>query len=304
MIKYKFNSVLILLSTILLSSFVFYSVDHKIKYDKAPPGTIEIDSFFFIDYTEVRNLDYLEFMYWTKVVYGLNSAKYKSILPAVDLWMEEDSCLQYLSDSIYLLHPAYRDYPVVGVSQKQARIYCKWRSDRVFEYILVKNKIIEYELIQDSSNFFTVSKFFKGEYVKNPHSIISVYPAYRLPTELEWKKAVDFFSEYNKSIKCKSKYCDLHITKDSLIVQYNIKPCKGDSVVYFPMKPVACNGRKRIGTNLKGNVSEWLDKDNLIIGGSWKGTRLQEFDWPRYADKPTCNIGFRAVCEWKEFKKN
>ena len=32
----------------------------------------------------------------------------------------------------YLRHPAYRDYPVVGVSWLQANIL-KWRSDRVNE---------------------------------------------------------------------------------------------------------------------------------------------------------------------------
>ncbi|HEY5325593.1 MAG TPA: SUMF1/EgtB/PvdO family nonheme iron enzyme, partial [Mucilaginibacter sp.] len=36
----------------------------------------------------------------------------------------------------YLRHPAYQDYPVVGVSWDQAQDYCTWRTDRVNENIL------------------------------------------------------------------------------------------------------------------------------------------------------------------------
>jgi formylglycine-generating enzyme required for sulfatase activity len=44
----------------------------------------------------------------------------------------------------YFRYPAYRDYPVVGVSWIQANDFCKWRTDRVNEYILVEQGIIKW----------------------------------------------------------------------------------------------------------------------------------------------------------------
>ena len=38
----------------------------------------------------------------------------------------------------YLRHPAYQNYPVVGVSWIQANQFCIWRTDRVNEDALEK----------------------------------------------------------------------------------------------------------------------------------------------------------------------
>ena len=43
----------------------------------------------------------------------------------------------------YLRHPAYKNYPVVGVSWLQATDYCKWRTDRVNEQILINCVLTE-----------------------------------------------------------------------------------------------------------------------------------------------------------------
>jgi formylglycine-generating enzyme required for sulfatase activity len=49
----------------------------------------------------------------------------------------------------YLRHPSYADYPVVGVSWLQANDFCKWRTDRVNEYILSREGIINWHFTDD-----------------------------------------------------------------------------------------------------------------------------------------------------------
>ena len=67
----------------------------------------------------------------------------------------------------YLRHPAYRDYPVVGVSWIQANEYCKWRTDRVNEYILAREGILDWEMgNKELSPFqmFSTEAYLSGQY--------------------------------------------------------------------------------------------------------------------------------------------
>ena len=43
----------------------------------------------------------------------------------------------------YLRHPGYGQYPVVGVSWRQAVNYCKWRGERVNEKILIDMGVLK-----------------------------------------------------------------------------------------------------------------------------------------------------------------
>ncbi|HOY38916.1 MAG TPA: SUMF1/EgtB/PvdO family nonheme iron enzyme, partial [Bacteroidales bacterium] len=55
---------------------------------------------------------------------------------------------------MYFWHPAYDNYPVVGVSWHQAMAYCQWRSDRLNEDILIAEKILK-----QRSFYFTTDEF-------------------------------------------------------------------------------------------------------------------------------------------------
>jgi gliding motility-associated lipoprotein GldJ len=106
---------------------------------------------FYMDRTEVTNLHWLEYMYWMKRVYNKTYPHvYKKCLPDTLAWR---TALGYREKYVnyYLRHPSYADYPVVGVSWLQANDFCKWRTDRVNEAILVREGILKWHFADEGS---------------------------------------------------------------------------------------------------------------------------------------------------------
>ena len=194
---------------------------------------------FYIDETEVTNLMYLEFLDWLKLVFPQDNLQYKQIyegaIPDTLVWRNQLGYFEELTTN-YLRHPAYAEYPVVGVNWLQAVQLAEWRTDRVNEYILEREAYIEkdvrYTEIDANSTFST------SAYLKIPESTyggkidslvgkngrqkkdtteVNVYagvdsglllPAYRLPTESEWEYAALALGgerEYN-AYRGKKKY--------------------------------------------------------------------------------------------------
>lgn len=170
------------------------------------PRRVTVSSFY-LDQTEVRNLDYCEFLYWTRRVFAVDYPEvYTKRLPDTLVWRDRLAYNEPYVD-YYLRHPSYRDYPVVGVSWQQASDYCEWRSDRVNEYILVREGILKMDPNQQNEENFNTDAYLAGQYegmVKNdlydmdPNGSGTrkvrmedgiLLPKYRLPTEAEWEFA-------------------------------------------------------------------------------------------------------------------
>ena len=169
-------------------------------------------SSFYMDQTEVTNFQWLEYMYWISRAYNETYPMvYKNALPDTLVWRSKLGDNEKFVD-YYLRHPAYRDYPVVGVSWLQANDYCKWRTDRVNEYILIREGVLDFNIEQRDENSFNTDAYYAGQYeeglVKNitdldPSNINGkklgtrivrmedgiLLPRYRLPTEAEWEFA-------------------------------------------------------------------------------------------------------------------
>lgn len=91
---------------------------------------------------------------------------YRKALPDTLCWRSPLSSMEHFVN-YYLRHPAYRDYPVVGVSWIQANEYCKWRTDRVNEYILAREGILDWEMgNKELSPFqmFSTEAYLSGQY--------------------------------------------------------------------------------------------------------------------------------------------
>ena len=197
----------------------------------------------------------------------------------------------------YFFHPAFDDYPVVGINWKQAVAFTKWRT-QMMNAFLRKNK--------------------------QP-----VLPEFRLPTESEWEYAsrggLDFSpypwgGPYTRNIKG----CFLA----------NFKPLRGNYVADGGLKTVQVQSYNPNGYGLydmAGNVAEWtsnsydesafsyshdmnmdyhynaIESDNAVLkrksirGGSWKDiayfiqTSTRSFE---YQDTAKSYIGFRCAVDF------
>ncbi|MBU2046279.1 MAG: SUMF1/EgtB/PvdO family nonheme iron enzyme [Bacteroidetes bacterium] len=111
-----------------------------IGFDYAAPKRRVTVATFYMDETEVANIDWLEYLNWIKEV-PQDPRWYYEALPDTLVWR---SPLAYNEPYVnnYLRHPAYQDYPVVGVTWEQAVAYCDWRTNIVNETKLRNNGIL------------------------------------------------------------------------------------------------------------------------------------------------------------------
>ena len=195
---------------------------------------------------------------------------------------------------MYFWHPAYDDYPVVGVNWKQARAFCIWRTQLLNSYLADEG----------------------GAFVQD----------YRLPTESEWEYAARGGLELSPY-----PWGGPYIRNSRGCFLGNFKPMRGsyqDDGGVYTVKATSYWPNDYGLYCMAGNVSEWTSnaydesaysfthdistdyeydakdsdppalKRKVIRGGSWKdvmyflqtGTRSYE-----YQDTSKCYVGFRCV---------
>jgi gliding motility-associated lipoprotein GldJ len=206
-------------------TFTMGKVQDDVLHDwNNSPNQQHVQSFF-MDETEVTNKMYAEYLYWVKAVFPPTEENYKNIyngaIPDTLVWRNRLGYNETMTNN-YLRHPAYANYPVVGVNWIQATEFCKWRTNRVNENILEQAKYLKKDNkvslgvdVKGEASFDTEAyinspskslggneevvlkkgangKKQVGDDAKNLYAQRSsglILPEYRLPTESEWEYA-------------------------------------------------------------------------------------------------------------------
>jgi gliding motility-associated lipoprotein GldJ len=258
-------------------TFTMGQVQDDVMFDwNTTPQQMHVRSFY-IDEAEVTNSEYLLYLQVTKDIFPPSEEKYKNIysaaLPDTLVWRNSLEDNEILTEN-YLRHPAYSDYPVVGVSWLQATQYCKWRTSAINLKKLIDKGILSNVLEND-----TIRNFFDTDlYLENPYRLFdgdsTVYKRglpdnkikkkgeprppkgaftgrqvtsldgilsqkIRLPTEVEWEyaaKATSENREYN-NIRGRKKYAwSAKYTRD------NSERYKGDQLANFKQRKGSYSG--------------------------------------------------------------
>jgi gliding motility-associated lipoprotein GldJ len=120
-------------------TFTMGKIEDDVMHDWNNTPTQQHVQSFYMDETEVTNKSYMEYLFWLKKVFPPTEENYKNIydgaLPDTLVWRNRLGYNETMTNN-YLRHPAYGEYPVVGVNWVQATEFAKWRTDRVNEGVL------------------------------------------------------------------------------------------------------------------------------------------------------------------------
>ena len=196
-------------------TFTMGSVQDDVMFDwNTTPVKQQVRSFY-MDEAEVTNIEYLLYLQYLEKVFPPSDDTYRKIyqaaLPDTLVWRNTLGFNELLTEN-YLRHPAYAEYPVVGVSWRQAAEFCKWRTDRVNEKILIDKGVLHTLFDMDSLDVEGANRFDTETYLTNPNLLFD-------GDSTIYYKGIKDFSE-KKEKKTEGSFTGRHVkTSDGILAQ-------------------------------------------------------------------------------------
>jgi formylglycine-generating enzyme required for sulfatase activity len=215
-------------------------------------GMSKVEDNLWVDNTEITVNEYRQF------INALPEDKKKDYLPDTSVVTAIDSSLA----RFYFTHPAYDDYPIVGISFSQAIGFCGWRSEL---YNSTHKEKVRFMLP-------SMTQWLKLSYYENVES--SYAGNIQDPVVPNTKQELKYFKKNGFLSNCAN--------------------CR-DTNLPFTISAEHCYGHKLKG--LAGNVAE-MTFEGYVIGGSWfhkDDFCKKDRKIPQQSNVPTAWMGFRFV---------
>jgi formylglycine-generating enzyme required for sulfatase activity len=273
-----------------------YTIDDGDHFD-APTyvksKTVSVQGFYMME-GEVRNMEYLKFLSWLK---DRDTNEWRKMLPDTNVWRVplsfNDPYVEY-----YLRHPAYMDYPVVGVSYDKAVAYCKWATEaynanpeREFDRVLFRLPTQE-EWEYAARGDIQYSPYpWGGPHIRNSEG---EYQANCLHFESSqvWRDTI-----YRKSVYGTMEAIPIYRASPTGDYGGKAGELNDQADITAPVFSYWPNGYGLY--NMAGNVAEMVAEPGITCGGSWQdpGYYLQNSVRQFYTEttSSTAARGFRVI---------
>ncbi|MBK7182208.1 MAG: SUMF1/EgtB/PvdO family nonheme iron enzyme [Bacteroidetes bacterium] len=275
-------------------------IPYKVTYE-FPSRTVSVDSFCMSKF-EVCNGQYLEFL---NELLKVDTNLYKSMLPDTLVWREKYSYNEPYVE-YYLRHPAYGNYPVVGVNYEQAQSFCVWLTKKYMNEPKRKFKKVKFKLPKSEQWVFAakgkldLSPFpWKGIDMQNSKGELLANFLYVDQASI-WRDSV-----YQKNFSSQFEKAQIYRVGGSQGYYYSsgfskIKGNTGD--VTMPVMSFQPNGYGLY--NMAGNVEEFMREKGKTHGGSWRDTGFyllnDVFENYDTLNSTSAQRGFRFVMEFEK----
>lgn len=232
-------------------------------------------------------------------------AAYQLALPDTTVWVN-DPKLQFNKPFVkfYFQHPAYSNFPLVGVTHQQATAYCDWLTQktnkdpkRVFKKVLIRLPTIsEWKHAAGAGN--PIRNYpWNGEFLRNSKGLFLA----NFKNIGDENLAVDSNGNViNNRCYTIEKTTINHKTDTTY---YNYHDCLSGYGSFITTQVESYFPNELGLYNMAGNVSELLADNKQYIGGDWSSIAYYlKLNTPtRTLEKPTSTVGFRYVIEVLEF---